>query len=115
MFANLNTSATEVTNDNTLEDISCSSSAFNKAVSNNSKDSEQITSSCPPQEVGDSVSGISPKSINSTYYWTDSGTVYHSFKDCQSLKNSAEIKSGALSTAKASKSRLCKFCENKLH
>lgn len=45
-----------------------------------------------------------------TYYWTDSGTVYHSFRSCQSLKNSTEIRSGTLSQAQTENPRLCKFC-----
>lgn len=49
-----------------------------------------------------------------TYYWTDSGTVFHTHKDCRSLKNSKEIHSGSLSEAQNQKDRLCKFCEDKL-
>ncbi len=54
-------------------------------------------------------------SDSATYYWTHSGTVYHYFKNCQSLKNSTEIKSGTLEDAKSTKPRLCKFCEDKLN
>ena len=48
-----------------------------------------------------------------TYYWTESGTVYHSHENCRSLKNSTEIRSGTLSQAQTEKPRLCKFCEDK--
>ncbi len=49
-----------------------------------------------------------------TYYWTDSGTVYHSYENCRSLKNSTEIRSGTLTNAQSIKPRLCKFCEEQL-
>ncbi len=50
-----------------------------------------------------------------TYYWTDSGTVFHTHKDCRSLKNSEEIHSGSFSEAQNQKDRLCKFCQNNLN
>lgn len=49
-----------------------------------------------------------------TYYWTDSGTVFHLHEDCRSLKNSTEIRSGTLSQAQIEKTRLCKFCEDEI-
>ena len=49
--------------------------------------------------------------VNATYYWTTSGTVYHYYADCQSLKHSINILNGSLSKAQKSKDRLCKFCE----
>ena len=46
-----------------------------------------------------------------TYYWTESGSVYHKYRDCYHLKNATSIKSGALLTAeKAGKERLCSEC-----
>ena len=51
--------------------------------------------------------------VNATYYWTESGTVYHYYADCQSLKHSANILNGSLSKAQKSKDRLCKFCERR--
>lgn len=49
-----------------------------------------------------------------TYYWTDSGTVYHAYADCQAIKNSIDIHNGTLDEAKDEKERLCKFCESRM-
>ena len=51
--------------------------------------------------------------VNATYYWTESGTVYHYYVDCQSLKHSTNILNGSLSQAQKEKDRLCKFCERR--
>ena len=49
-------------------------------------------------------------------YWTASGTKYHIYRDCQSLKNSTKIESGTLDEAKsAKKSECCKYCSNRLN
>ena len=64
--------------------------------------------------VAESDTTQSPSHIT-TYYWTDSGTVYHSYENCRSLKNSTEIRSGTLPDAQSTKPRLCKFCEDKMH
>ena len=52
--------------------------------------------------------------IDATYYWTDSGTVFHCYADCQSLKNVIEVNSGSLAAAEKEKNRLCKFCEGRM-
>lgn len=54
-----------------------------------------------------------PLDNTATYYWTESGTVFHLYRDCQSIKNSPELHEGTLSAAKNEKDRLCKFCENR--
>lgn len=48
------------------------------------------------------------------FYWTESGRVYHYYRNCQSLMHSEDILSGSLSEAVREKDRLCKFCEEKL-
>lgn len=52
--------------------------------------------------------------IDATYYWTDSGDVFHYYADCQSLKNVIEVNSGSLTAAEKEKDRLCKFCEGRM-
>lgn len=54
-------------------------------------------------------------SNSAVYYWTGSGTVFHLYRNCQSLKNSSEIHHGSLAIAQDKKRRLCKFCEDKKH
>ena len=50
---------------------------------------------------------------NEMVYWTESGTKYHIYRDCQSLKNSENVLSGTLSEAKESKkAECCKYCSN---
>lgn len=49
-----------------------------------------------------------------TYYWTDSGYVYHYYRNCQALMHCDNVLSGDLSEAQQEKERLCKFCEDKL-
>lgn len=70
-----------------------------------------------PSSVSTTVSNkndiTSYSEIYTIYYWTPSGTVYHTHKNCRALKNSDEILSGDLETAKKEKDRLCKFCEEK--
>ena len=47
-------------------------------------------------------------------YWTKSGKVWHTSKDCGSLKNSKEILSGSVETAKTEgKEKLCSYCEKR--
>lgn len=49
-----------------------------------------------------------------TYYWTESGSVYHKYRDCYHLKNATSIESGTKLTAeKAGKERLCSECGDK--
>lgn len=43
-----------------------------------------------------------------TYYWTQSGTVYHMYIDCSHLKNSTNIQSGSID--QSNKGRCCKTC-----
>lgn len=43
-----------------------------------------------------------------TYYWTQSGTVYHIYADCGHLKNSTTVQSG--SKDQSNKERCCKTC-----
>ncbi len=49
-----------------------------------------------------------------TYYWTDSGYVFHYYRNCQALIHCDNVLSGNLSEAQQEKERLCKFCEKKL-
>lgn len=51
---------------------------------------------------------------SATYYWTDSGYVFHYYKNCQALTHCDNVLSGDLSEAQQEKERLCKFCEDKL-
>ena len=51
---------------------------------------------------------------SATFYWTDSGYVFHYYRDCQALMHSDNILSGDLSEAQQEKERLCKFCQKKL-
>ena len=47
-----------------------------------------------------------------TVYWTESGTVYHSYSDCGHLSNTEELFTGTATTAiENGKTRLCKTCE----
>ena len=47
-----------------------------------------------------------------TVYWTDSGSVFHAYKDCYHLDNTPEINEGASATAiEKGKTRMCKTCE----
>jgi hypothetical protein len=43
-----------------------------------------------------------------TVYWTASGTKYHLYRDCQSLKRSTNVESGTLEESK--KAECCKYC-----
>ena len=46
-----------------------------------------------------------------TYYWTESGGVYHKYRDCRYLKDSEDVKSGTVLTARTNgKERLCSEC-----
>ena len=46
-----------------------------------------------------------------TVYWTESGSVYHKYRDCRHLKDAESIKSGAVLTAQmAGKERVCSEC-----
>lgn len=56
--------------------------------------------------ASDSTSDAEPSTY--TYYWTNSGTVYHMYADCQHLKNSASVQSGSKSLS--GKDRCCKTC-----
>ena len=51
---------------------------------------------------------------SATYYWTDSGYVYHYYRNCQALMHCDDILSGDYREAVEEKDRLCKFCEEKL-
>ena len=49
-----------------------------------------------------------------TVYWTESGTKYHTHRDCGSLKNSVNVKEGTLEEAiEAGKESICLKCDKK--
>lgn len=49
--------------------------------------------------------------VSSTVYWTLGGKSYHNSKDCPTLKQSTDIKSGTLADAKAKgKTDPCNIC-----
>ena len=49
-----------------------------------------------------------------TVYWTQSGTVYHAYEDCQHLNRTVDLFSGTSATAiENGKTRLCKTCESR--
>lgn len=51
---------------------------------------------------------------SATYYWTESGYVFHYYRNCQALMHCDNILSGDYWKAVEEKERLCKFCEDKL-
>ena len=47
-------------------------------------------------------------------YWTESGGVWHTFRDCSYLKKSKKIESGSVEKAlESGKAKLCSACEKK--
>ena len=60
----------------------------------------------PIESVTESTVEIDPDIL--TYYWTQSGTVYHIYADCQHLKNAKSVQSGSLDDS--GKGRCCKTC-----
>lgn len=49
-----------------------------------------------------------------TVYWTKSGTVWHIYSDCGSLKNAIEVFSGSVDEAREKgKEKLCSKCEGR--
>ncbi len=53
---------------------------------------------------------------NETVYWTASGTKYHLYRDCQSLKRSSNVESGTLKQAQENKKgECCKYCASKFN
>ena len=53
-------------------------------------------------------------SENIRVYWTESGTKYHTHRDCGSLKNSANVKEGSLEQAiSEGKESICLKCDKK--
>ena len=53
-------------------------------------------------------SGTIADSDTRTYYWTQSGTVYHIYADCGHLKNSIDVQSGSKDLLNTD--RCCKTC-----
>ena len=50
-----------------------------------------------------------------TVYWTDSGTVFHAFDDCQHLNRTVNLNVGTSTAAiENGKTRMCKTCEARL-
>lgn len=49
-----------------------------------------------------------------TVYWTESGSKWHLYEDCGSLKNATEIMNGSISKAKEAKKKdVCKTCSKR--
>ena len=46
-----------------------------------------------------------------TVYWTKSGKVYHTYADCQYIRNSANVQHGTVE--ESGKDNLCKTCEKR--
>ena len=63
---------------------------------------------------GDPEEETTKRYHDGTYYWTESGKVYHKWADCGHLKNSSEVFSGsALDAEAAGKETLCSLCAKK--
>ena len=70
-------------------------------------------SSCESITAEDNESKV-PSNDENIVYWTSSGKVWHTHKDCGSLKNSKEILSGSVDDALGEgKTKLCSYCENR--
>ncbi len=66
------------------------------------------TNDTAPVTIYESDSGTIADPDTRTYYWTQSGTVYHIYADCGHLKNSIDVQSG--SKDQSNKERCCKTC-----
>lgn len=66
------------------------------------------TNDTAPVTIYESDSGTMADHDTRTYYWTQSGTVYHIYADCGHLKNSIDVQSG--SKDQSNKERCCKTC-----
>jgi len=77
------------------------------------KSCEAITTASPGSSSLLQERYLNDTHIAQTYYWTESGRVYHLYYDCQSLKNSKAILSGSFAEACKAKERLCKFCDKR--
>ena len=49
--------------------------------------------------------------LNTTVYWLENGSVYHTDPDCSHLEGKRSIKQTTLRTAETNGLRLCKDCE----
>ena len=71
-----------------------------------------------PEDVTKIVSELTPEEqepyqidAKTVYYWTDGGSKFHIFRDCQHLEKSNDTSSGSLSEAKEAKSGgVCSTC-----
>ena len=70
--------------------------------------------SADPQETTPIPSTQPSIGENETVYWTASGTKYHLYRDCQTLKRSTTVESGTLDVAMAAKkAECCKYCADR--
>ena len=70
---------------------------------------ELFTQGDEPKETAPAYTDREPNTV----YWTESGSVYHKYRDCYHLKDSGSIKSGTVLTARvAGKERVCAECGN---
>ena len=54
------------------------------------------------------------ESYDGLVYWTKSGSVWHTYEDCGSLKNSNNVFSGSVDEAiESGKNKLCSRCEDR--
>lgn len=67
--------------------------------------SEALLSDMPNANVPSSEPSITNMSV---VYWTESGEVYHLYKDCQHIRDSIEVFSGTPDSS--GKERCCKTC-----
>ena len=75
---------------------------------------ENDTPSADPQETTPTQSTQPSIGETETVYWTASGTKYHLYRDCQSLKRSTTVESGTLDEAMAAKkAECCKYCADR--
>ena len=62
-------------------------------------------------ELVDNSSESSNENIGNICYWTESGSVWHTYKDCYHIKKSTNILSGTVEEAKEEgKSHICTAC-----
>ena len=109
VLATEETTTAEITSDVTTGEEGSSDEKTNDTVQTEDTGTQSNSSSAT-----DTDDTQSDANIGETVYWTESGGVWHLYRDCGHLKNSQNVLSGTVEEAEeAGKDHVCSTCNKK--
>jgi hypothetical protein len=102
------------TEESTTAETSYNSATEESDSDERTNDTENTENTEVQSDTNTSNGEVSDENIGDEVYWTESGGVWHLYRDCGHLKNSQNVLSGTVADAEeAGKDHVCSSCNKK--